>query len=87
MKLAQLAQLELTDEEISDLKKDLNHILTWVEKLKEVDTTGVPPLVSPCAETTVLREDEPGPHLQREEALQRAPQADEQFILVPKVIT
>ncbi|GIV36709.1 MAG: glutamyl-tRNA(Gln) amidotransferase subunit C [Cyclobacteriaceae bacterium] len=86
-KLAYLARLELSGEELVQLEADLNHIIGWVRKLNEVNTENVEPLFSPCAETNVLREDVPGKHLEQEEALQRAPCHDGQYILVPKIIT
>lgn len=86
-KLAHLAKLKLTEEESNRLQHDLNHILTWVEKLSEVNTEGVEPLISPCQEINVWREDEPAQPLEREKAMGNAPQADNPFILVPKVIT
>lgn len=86
-KLAHLARLELSEEETNRLQHDLSRILTWVEKLNEADTDGVEPLISPTQAVNVWREDVTGTHLQREKALGNAPQADDQFILVPKIIT
>jgi len=87
LKLENLAQLELSDSEREKIRKDLNDILTMVEKLKEVDTQGVEPLVYLNQEGNVWREDQaeqiPGI---REKAMQNAPDADEQFFKVPKVL-
>ncbi|MDB5239493.1 MAG: glutamyl-tRNA(Gln) amidotransferase subunit [Spirosoma sp.] len=64
----------------------LNGVLTWMEQLAEVDTTGVEPLTHISAETNRLREDVVGNHLPREQALANAPQHDGQFFEVPKVL-
>ncbi len=86
-KLADLAKLELSEEECNRLQHDLSRILAWVEKLNEINTDGVEPLVSPCEEVNVFREDKAAEHLQRDKAIGNAPQADEHFMLVPKIIT
>jgi aspartyl-tRNA(Asn)/glutamyl-tRNA(Gln) amidotransferase subunit C len=87
LKLAHLAKLELSDDETNRLQHDLTRILTWVEKLNEINTDGIEPLVSPVEAVQAWREDMPGQHLQREKALGNAPLADDQFILVPKIIS
>jgi aspartyl-tRNA(Asn)/glutamyl-tRNA(Gln) amidotransferase subunit C len=85
-KIAHLARLEVRPDEEADLLNSLNGVLTWMEQLSEVDTTGIEPLTHISAETNVLREDVVGNHLPRELALQNAPQHDEQFFEVPKVL-
>ncbi len=85
-KIAHLARLEVHPEEEADLLNSLNGVLTWMEQLAEVDTTGVEPLTHISDETNVLRDDVVGNHLSREEALANAPQHDDQFFQVPKVL-
>ncbi|MVM32267.1 Asp-tRNA(Asn)/Glu-tRNA(Gln) amidotransferase subunit GatC [Spirosoma sp. HMF4905] len=85
-KIAHLARLEVRPEEEADLLNSLNGVLTWMEQLNEIDTTGVEPLTHISLETNVLREDVVGNHLSREKALSNAPQHDEQFFEVPKVL-
>ena len=85
-KIAHLARLEVRPEEEADLLNSLNGVLTWMEQLSEVDTTGVEPLTHISAETNVLRDDVVGNHLSREQALSNAPQHDERFFEVPKVL-
>ena len=85
-KIAHLARLEVHPEEEADLLNSLNGVLTWMEQLAEVDTTGVEPLTHISDETNVLRDDVVGNHLSREEALANAPQHDDQFFHVPKVL-
>lgn len=85
-KIAHLARLEVKPEEETELINSLNGVLTWMEQLNEIDTTGVEPLTHISMETNVLREDVVGNHLARERALSNAPQHDEQFFEVPKVL-
>ena len=85
-KIAHLARLEISPEEEIDLLNSLNGVLTWMEQLNEVDTTGVAPLTHMSDETNVLRDDVAGNHLPREQALVNAPQHDDQFFEVPKVL-
>ena len=85
-KIAHLARLEVRPDEEDELINSLNGVLTWMEQLNEVDTTGVEPLTHISAETNVLRDDVAGNHLPREQALANAPQHDEQFFEVPKVL-
>ena len=85
-KIAHLARLEVRPEEEADLLNSLNGVLTWMEQLNEIDTTGVEPLTHISDETNVLRDDVVGNHLPRERALANAPQHDGQFFEVPKVL-
>ncbi|WP_266368555.1 Asp-tRNA(Asn)/Glu-tRNA(Gln) amidotransferase subunit GatC [Tellurirhabdus rosea] len=85
-KIAHLARLEVRAEEEGPLVESLNGVLTWMEQLNEVDTTGVEPLTHISAEINVLREDEPSPQLPLERALRNAPAKDESYFRVPKVI-
>ncbi|WP_080237509.1 Asp-tRNA(Asn)/Glu-tRNA(Gln) amidotransferase subunit GatC [Spirosoma rigui] len=85
-KIAHLARLEVRPEEEAELLNSLNGVLTWMEQLNEVDTTGVEPLTHISSETNVLRDDVVGNHLPRQQALANAPQHDEQFFEVPKVL-
>ncbi len=85
-KIAHLARLEVRPEEEAALLRSLNGVLTWMEQLNEVDTTGVEPLTHITDETNVLRDDIVGQHLPREQALANAPQHDEQYVEVPKVL-
>ena len=61
-------------------------MIAFVEKLNELDTTGVEPMLHMSDETNVLREDEVKGSITREDALKNAPLHDEQFFKVPKVI-
>jgi len=85
-KLANLARLQFDDAEKSAIKNDLQRMIQFVEKLNELDTTGVAPLLHMSDNINSLREDVVKGSLSREEGLQNAPLKDEQFFKVPKVI-
>jgi aspartyl-tRNA(Asn)/glutamyl-tRNA(Gln) amidotransferase subunit C len=85
-KIAHLARLELKEEDADKLLQDMNAIVAWVEKLKEVDTTGVDPLTTMSHEINALRDDETTHPLDHESALQQAPKKDDDFFRVPKVL-
>lgn len=85
-KLANLAQLQFEQEEKNEIKKDLQSMIAFVEKLQELNTTGIEPLQHMGNNTNVLREDVLKGTISREEALQNAPIKDEQFFKVPKMI-
>lgn len=84
--LAHLARLEFSDDEKIELKQDLEKMIEFVEKLKEVDTTGVEPLMHITDAVNILREDEVEKNIAKKEALLNAPQTDGNFFIVPKVI-
>ena len=84
--LAQLAKLEFNDAERDEIKNDLQKMITFIDKLNELDTTGVEPLLHMSENVNVLREDEVKGSISREEALKNAPLHDDQFFKVPKVI-
>lgn len=85
-KLEKLARLQLDEAEREKLRGDLQRILNMVDKLRELDTSGVEPLVYLSEETNSFRSDEIGRQLSQKEALQNAPRQDGQFFRVPKVI-
>lgn len=85
-RLAQLAKLQFSEEEKEGFKTDLERMIGFVEKLKEVDTTGVEPLLHITDAVNILREDEVKQTITKEEALLNAPLSDGNFIKVPKVI-
>ncbi len=85
-KLSRLAMLEFEAEEREQIKKDLEKMIAFVDKLKELDTTAVEPLLHMSTEHSALRGDEPQEMLLREDALKGAPLHDGQFIKVPKMI-
>lgn len=84
--LAHLSRLYFTDDEKKELEHDLQRMISFVEKLNEVDTKDVKPLKHMSTEINVFREDEIKGSATREEALQNAPATDGIFFKVPKVI-
>ncbi len=85
-KLASLARLKFDETEKEDIKNDLQKMIQFVEKLNELDTTGVKPLLHMSSNINVLRADEVKGSITREAGLQNAAMHDEQFFKVPKVI-
>jgi aspartyl-tRNA(Asn)/glutamyl-tRNA(Gln) amidotransferase subunit C len=84
--LAHLARLEFDEKEKTAIRADLAKMVAFVEKLKEVDTSGVEPLLHISDAVNVLREDRVQGSISREEALLNSPVADDTFFKVPKVI-
>ena len=85
-KLANLARLKFDGAEKESIKNDLQKMIQFVEKLNELDTTGVKPLLHMSNNINVLRADEVKGSITREAGLQNAAIHDEQFFKVPKVI-
>lgn len=85
-KVAHLARLNIKPEEQEKLLKDMSEILTWVDKLSELDTEGVEPLTHMTQEVNVLRKDEAKTSITQAEALKNSPTQDTQFFKVPKVL-
>jgi aspartyl-tRNA(Asn)/glutamyl-tRNA(Gln) amidotransferase subunit C len=85
-KIAHLARLEFDEKDAEKMMKDMTAIVSWVEKLNEVDTEGVEPLTTMSHEINSLREDEVKPHLDHDEALKNAPKKDSDYFRVPKVL-
>ncbi len=84
--MANLARLQLTDEEARALVKDMNDILGYMDLLEQVDTTNVPPLEHVTDTETGFRPDKALPPLDHELALKNAPDADADHFRVPRVI-
>ena len=85
-KLANLAKLNFDADSKNEIRNDLQKMIQFVEKLNEVDTTGVEPLLHMSGNVNVLRTDEVKGSITREAGLQNAAIHDEQFFKVPKVI-
>lgn len=96
--VADLANLELTDQERQRMLKDLNSVLEYIDRLNELDTSDVLPMAQ-ISETfgqsekeqvdenaRAWREDVPRPCLPHVEAMKNAPETDGEFFKVPKVI-
>ncbi|MEO6490879.1 MAG: Asp-tRNA(Asn)/Glu-tRNA(Gln) amidotransferase subunit GatC [Ferruginibacter sp.] len=86
-KLAMLSRLHFDQAEKVAIRHDLQKMIGFIDKLNELDTTGVEPLMHISNNINALREDEVVQIYSREEALLNSPLKDEQFFKVPKVIS
>jgi aspartyl-tRNA(Asn)/glutamyl-tRNA(Gln) amidotransferase subunit C len=84
--VANLARLELSEEEKKRFKKELNNIIRYIDQLNELDTENVPITSQVIFLQNVLREDEVLPSLSPDEALANAPEKKDGFFKVPRVI-
>lgn len=84
--VAKLARLEFSEQEKEKLVKQMNRILEYMEKLNELDTSKVEPLLHVIPLTNVFREDKAKPSLPVSEILKNAPAKTDKFFKVPKVI-
>jgi len=85
-KVANLARLELTEDEKDGMIKDMSKILDFMAKLNEMDTAGVEPLIYMTSDVNVLREDVVKQQITTEEGLKNAPKHTDDYFLVAKVI-
>ena len=87
LKIASLAKLELTEQEIKEYSKDLTNILKWMEELKEVDVFNVQPVTSVTKNELYEREDIAYKNtVEQEKILLNAPEKVGEYFTVPKVI-
>ncbi len=84
--IAHLARLEFNAEAKNEIANDMNRMLAWVDKLNELDTNKVDPLIYMNNDINVMREDEVKVTLTQAEALKNAPKKDSDYFKVPKVI-
>lgn len=86
-RIAELARLEVGDDATcQQLLGDMQRVIDFVEKLNEIDTKGVEPLIHLSEEQDVLREDVAMPGLTKQEALMNAPVKDSDYFKVPRVV-
>lgn len=84
--LAKLSHLSFSEQEKKEIRADLQQMITFIEKLKEVNTEGVTPLLHMSDNINILRDDVVEGSVSREEGLKNAPDTDGTFFRVPKVI-
>ena len=84
--IAALAKLDFDEKSAEQMKVDLEKIIGFIDKLSEVDTEGVEPLIYLSEEVNVLREDELKTVVSQIEALKNAPEKDSDFFKVPTVL-
>lgn len=85
-RIGRLARIAVADDELRPLAGELSHILGWVEQLGEVDTDGVPPMTSVTPMRLVMREDEVRDGGRPEDILRNAPERQDGFFVVPRVV-
>ncbi|WP_448517916.1 Asp-tRNA(Asn)/Glu-tRNA(Gln) amidotransferase subunit GatC [Rhodoflexus sp.] len=85
-KIAHLARLQVAPQDQHQLIESLNKTISWINKLRELDTTGIEPLTHMTHEINRLREDKVIQTISHEQALSQAPAHDADYFLVPKVI-
>ena len=85
-KLANLARLSFNEQEKAEIRGDLQRMIAFVEKLKEVDTSHTEPLLHMSDAMNVYREDAVRGSMNKQEALANAPAGDDNYFKVPKVI-
>jgi len=83
---ADLARLEINEEELERFSEQLGHILEYIEGLNELDTTDIEPTSHVLDLSTLLREDVVKQIITSKEALRNAPESEDDFFVVPKVI-
>ena len=86
VKVAELARMEVTEQETEIFTDQLGNILEYIEKLNELDTDNVEPTSHVLEISTPLREDKVVNWLSIEEVLQNAPESEDDFFVVPQVI-
>lgn len=84
--VAYLARLGLTDEELTRLQGQLNHILEQYAKLAELETDDIPPTAQTIELENILREDVAQPSMPPEAVLGNAPEREDDFFVVPAIL-
>jgi aspartyl-tRNA(Asn)/glutamyl-tRNA(Gln) amidotransferase subunit C len=84
--VARLSRLTLTDAERERMRRELDGILSFIDKLRALDTDGVPPTSHAVPITNVMREDDPRPSFSRDGMLANAPDRSGEFFRVPRII-
>jgi aspartyl-tRNA(Asn)/glutamyl-tRNA(Gln) amidotransferase subunit C len=85
-KLANLSRLEFAEDEKAEIKNDLEKMIGFIDKLNELDTTGVAPLLHMTDNINIFRNDVVNGEISRKDVFKNAPLHDDQFFKVPKVI-
>ncbi|MBW3041295.1 Asp-tRNA(Asn)/Glu-tRNA(Gln) amidotransferase subunit GatC [Prochlorococcus marinus] len=85
-KVAQLARLELPDDQIETYTSQLEEILSYVDQLQEIDTKNIPPTTRAVEVVNAMRDDLVEVNCSREDILNQAPQREGDFFRVPKIL-
>jgi aspartyl-tRNA(Asn)/glutamyl-tRNA(Gln) amidotransferase subunit C len=84
--IARLARIALAEDQVEPMAGELNNILSWIEQLSEVDVEGVPPLTSVIVQQLRMREDEVTEGDQADALMANAPESEDHFFVVPKIV-
>ena len=85
-RIATLARVSLSEEQVLPMAQELNGILAWVEQLREINVDGVPPMTSVVEQRLRMREDVVTEENAAAALMQNAPAAEDHFFVVPKVV-
>ena len=85
-RIARLGRLAVDEDQVAAMETELNALLTWVEQLQEVNVEGVPPMASVVEQRLKMRDDVVNDGGYAEDLMLNAPQAEEHFFVVPKVV-
>lgn len=85
-KISRLTKLSFSKEDKKNIKQDMNKMLSFIDKLNELDTEGVEPLIHMSEEVNILRKDESFVSISQEEALRNSPKKDSTYFKIPKVL-
>ena len=86
VRIARLSRIAMEDDALDPMAEELNGILAWVEQLSEVDTEGVEPMTGAIAATLPQRDDDAEAGTATDDLLANAPEADDGFFIVPRVV-
>jgi len=84
--VARLARLELSEADKERMRRELDSILSYIDKLRALDTEGVEPTAHAIPMTNVMRDDMPRPSLPQDVMLANAPERSGEFFRVPRII-
>ena len=85
-RIARLARLAVDEDQLASMQGELNALLAWVEQLSEVDVDGVPPMTSVVEQQLTMREDVVTDGGYAGDLMKNAPQSEDHFFVVPKVV-
>ena len=85
-RIARLARLAVDEDQVAAMETELNALLAWVEQLQEVNVDGIPPMTSVADQRGRMREDVVNDGGYADDLLKNAPQVEDHFFVVPKVV-
>ena len=85
-RIARLARLAVDEDQVAAMESELNALLSWVEQLQEADVEGVPPMTSVVEQRLKMRDDVVNDGGYADDLLKNAPQVEDHFFVVPKVV-